>query len=193
MECLIKIKYGRFFVALRQFFRLVRQSLWLIYNLKRSFYWGTIFLWKMADFFSLLVWLWSISWLTSRCVTLGSGLSMLELWSVASVLQGEFCVIIGCKGKFFGSFEGTLVNTRQMEMFWMPGESDLVESCIFRRSAGDLSQVSQEVHNSAISRELLVGLFFQDYSHGPKWDYTLWQWSFIRLWSPLFWLLLVFF
>ena len=39
---------------------------------------------------------------------------MLELRSVAIVLQGEFCVIIGCKGK------GTLVNTRQMEMFWMP-------------------------------------------------------------------------
>ena len=53
------------------------------------------------------------------------------------MLQGEFCVIIGCKGKFFGSFEGTLVNTRQMEMFWMPGESDLVESFISRRSAGD--------------------------------------------------------
>ena len=45
---------------------------------------------------------------------------MLELRSVAIVLQGEFCVIIGCKGKLFGSFEGTLVNTRHMEMFWMP-------------------------------------------------------------------------
>ena len=68
---------------------------------------------------------------TSWCVTLGSGLSMLEVWTVASVLQGGFCVIIGCWGKLFGCFERNFGNTGRMEMFSIPGGSDLVESFIF--------------------------------------------------------------
>ena len=40
------------------------------------------------------------------------------------MLQGGFCVIIGC-------FEGNFENTGRIEMFSMPGESDLVESFVF--------------------------------------------------------------
>ena len=53
------------------------------------------------------------------------------IWIVASVLQGGFCVIIGCRGKLFGCFNGNLGNTGRMEMFSMPGYSDLVKSFIF--------------------------------------------------------------
>ena len=74
-----------------------------------------------------MVWLQSISW----CISLGSGLSMLEVWTVVSLLQGGFCVIIGCWGKLFGCFKGNFENTGQMEMFSMPGESDLVDSFMF--------------------------------------------------------------
>ena len=81
--------------------------------------------------FSLVVWLRSISRYTSWCVILGSGLSTLEVWKVASVLQGGFCVVIGCWGKLFGCFEGNFDNTGRMEMFSLPGESDLVESFMF--------------------------------------------------------------
>ena len=44
------------------------------------------------------------------------------------MLQGGFCVIIGCRGKLFGCERE---NTVRMEMFSIPGESDLVESFIF--------------------------------------------------------------
>ena len=74
-----------------------------------------------------MVWLQSISW----CISLGSGLSMLEVWTVVSLLQGGFCVIIGCWGKLFGCFKGNFENTGKMEMFSMPGESDLVDSFMF--------------------------------------------------------------
>ena len=67
------------------FCRLEWHRVWLICNVKRCFYWTMIFLRKMADFFSLVIWLQSIS----------------EVWTIASVLQGGFCVIIGCWGKFF--------------------------------------------------------------------------------------------
>ena len=40
------------------------------------------------------------------------------------MLQGGFCATIGC-------FEGNFENTGRMEMFSMPGESDLVESSLF--------------------------------------------------------------
>ena len=55
---------------------------------------------------------------------------MLEVWIVASVLQGGFCVL-GCWGKLFGCFERNFENTGRMKMFSMPGESDLVESSMF--------------------------------------------------------------
>ena len=74
-----------------------------------------------------MVWLQSISW----CISLGSGLLMLEVWTVVSLLQGGFCVIIGCWGKLFGCFKGNFENTGQMEIFSMPGESDLVDSFMF--------------------------------------------------------------
>ena len=44
-------------------------------------------------------------------------LSMLAVSTVASVLQGGFCVMIGCWGKLFGYFEGNFENTGRMEMF----------------------------------------------------------------------------
>ena len=56
---------------------------------------------------------------------------MLEVWTIASVLQGGFYVIIDCWGNFFGCFEGNFENTGRMEMFSMPGESDLVELSLF--------------------------------------------------------------
>ena len=56
---------------------------------------------------------------------------MLEVWTVASVLQGGFCVIIGCWEKLFGCFEGNFEKTERMEMFSMPRESGLVESFMF--------------------------------------------------------------
>ena len=56
---------------------------------------------------------------------------MLEVLTIASVLQGGFCVIIGCWGKFFGCLESNFENTGRMEMFSLPGESDLVESFMF--------------------------------------------------------------
>ena len=39
--------------------------------------------------------------------------------------------MIGCWGKLFGCFEGNFENTRRMEMFSMPRESQLVESFMF--------------------------------------------------------------
>ena len=42
------------------------------------------------------------------------------------VLEDRFCVIIGCWEKLFGCFEGNYENTGRMEIFPMPGESDLV-------------------------------------------------------------------
>ena len=95
--------------------RLVWHRVWLICNVKRCFYWTTIFLRKMAEFY-----LWWFG------VTLGSGLSVSEVWTAASVLEDRFCVIIGCWEKLFGCFEGNYENTGRMEMFPMPGESDLV-------------------------------------------------------------------
>ena len=59
-------------------------------------------------------------------VTLGSGLSVSEVWTAASVLEDGFCVIIDCWEKLFSCFEGNYENTGRMEMFPMPGESDLV-------------------------------------------------------------------
>ena len=56
---------------------------------------------------------------------------MFEVWTVASVFQGGFCVIIGCWGKLAGCFESNFENTGRMEMFSMAGESDLVESFMF--------------------------------------------------------------
>ena len=47
------------------------------------------------------------------------------------MLQSGFCVIFGRGGKLFGCFEGNFENTGRMEMFSMPGESDLVESFLF--------------------------------------------------------------
>ena len=47
------------------------------------------------------------------------------------MLQSGFCVIFGRGGKLFGCFEGNFENTGRMEMFSMPGESDLVESSLF--------------------------------------------------------------
>ena len=95
--------------------RLVWHRVWLICNVKRCFYWTTIFLRKMAEFY-----LWWFG------VTLGSGLSVSEVWTAASVLEDGFCVIIGCWEKLFGCFEDNYENTGRMEMFPMPGESDLV-------------------------------------------------------------------
>ena len=107
-ECLIKINYGRFCVAPRMLCRLVWHRVWLRCNVKRCFYRTTIFLRKIAEF--------SLWWFGCS--------QLLEVWTVASVLQGGFCVITGCWGKLFGCFE----NTGRMETFSMPGESDLVES-----------------------------------------------------------------
>ena len=59
-------------------------------------------------------------------VTLGSGLSVSEVWTAASALEDGFCVIIDCWEKLFGCFEGYYENAGRMEMFPMPGESDLV-------------------------------------------------------------------
>ena len=56
---------------------------------------------------------------------------MLEVWTIASVLQGGFYVIIDCWGNFFGCFEGNFENTGWMEIFSLPGESDLVEPIRF--------------------------------------------------------------
>ena len=82
-------------------------NVWLILTMD-DFVWLLFF----SDFstkdgwvFSLVVWLQSISGLTSWRVTLGSGLSMLEVWTVASVLQGGFCVIVGCWRKLFDLFD----------------------------------------------------------------------------------------
>ena len=47
------------------------------------------------------------------------------------MLQSGFCVIFGRGGKLFGCFEGNFENTGRMEMFSIPGESDLVESFMF--------------------------------------------------------------
>ena len=49
-ECLTKINYGRFFVAPRKLCRLAWHRVRLICNVRRCFYWTTIFLWKMAQF-----------------------------------------------------------------------------------------------------------------------------------------------
>ena len=51
--------------------------------------------------------------------------------TVASVLKGGFCVVIGCLGKLLGCFWVNFENTGRMEMFSMPAKSDLVESFIF--------------------------------------------------------------
>ena len=48
-KCLIKINYGRFFVAPRKLCRLAWHRVWLICNAKRCFHWTTIFLRKMAE------------------------------------------------------------------------------------------------------------------------------------------------
>ena len=45
---------------------------------------------------------------------------MLELYSykcVTRVLQGGFCVIIGCRGKLFSCVEGNLENTTNGNVF----------------------------------------------------------------------------
>ena len=47
------------------------------------------------------------------------------------MLQSGFCVIFDRGGKLFGCFEGNFENTGRMEMFSIPGESDLVESFMF--------------------------------------------------------------
>ena len=49
-ECLTKINYGRFCVAPRKLCRLAWHRVWLICNVRRCFYWTTIFLRKMAQF-----------------------------------------------------------------------------------------------------------------------------------------------
>ena len=50
------------------------------------------------------------------------------------MLQSGFCVIFGRGGKLFGCFEGNFENTGRMEMFSIPGESDLVESFVWPRT-----------------------------------------------------------
>ena len=67
---------------------------------------------------------------------------MLEVWTIASVLQGGSCVIIGCWEKLFGCFEGNFENTERMEMFSMPGESDLVESFMFGQGQIQISRLA---------------------------------------------------
>ena len=61
-ECLIKINYGRFCVAPRKLCRPLWHRVWLVSNVKRCFYYTTIFLRKMTEFSSLVVWLQSITW-----------------------------------------------------------------------------------------------------------------------------------
>ena len=127
-ECLIKINNGRFCVAPMKLCPLMWHCVWLICNIKGCFHLTMIFNKRwLSSLFNGLIWLQSISW----CISLGSGLSMLEVWTVVSLLQGGFCVIIGCWGKLFGCFKGNFENTGQMEIFSMPGESDLVDSFMF--------------------------------------------------------------
>ena len=46
----------------------------------------------------------------------------------------DFALLLAVEGnKLFGCFEGNLGNTGQMEMFSMPGLSDLVKSFMFGR------------------------------------------------------------
>ena len=49
-ECLIEINCGQFCVAPRKLSHLVWHRVWMICNVKRYFYWTTIFLRKMAEF-----------------------------------------------------------------------------------------------------------------------------------------------
>ena len=49
-ECLIEINCGPFCVAPRKLSHLVWNRVWMICNVKRYFYWTTIFLRKMAEF-----------------------------------------------------------------------------------------------------------------------------------------------
>ena len=67
---------------------------------------------------------------------------MLEVWTIASVLQGGSCVIIGCWEKLFGCFESNFENTERMEMFSMLGESDLVESFMFGQGRIQISRLA---------------------------------------------------
>ena len=106
---------------------LMWHRVWLICNIKGCFHLTMIFNKRwLSSLFNGLIWLQPISW----CISLGSGLSIL-VWTVVSLLQGGFCVIIGCWGKLFGCFKGNFENTGQMEIFSMPGESDLVDSFMF--------------------------------------------------------------
>ena len=103
-ECLIKITYGRFCLALRKLCRLVWHRVWLICNVKRYFHWTTIFLQKMAGLVEVKFMVNIVVW---------SGLSMLEV-----CCKVDFVSLLAVEGNFFGCFEGTFENTGRMQMFW---------------------------------------------------------------------------
>ena len=85
-ECLIKITYGRFCLALRKLCRLVWHRVWLICNVKRYFHWTTIFLQKMAGLVEVKFMVNIVVW---------SGLSMLEV-----CCKVDFKSLLAVEGNF---------------------------------------------------------------------------------------------
>ena len=95
----------------------------MICNVKRCFHSTTIFLRKMVGGLVAVKFMVNIvvcySWIGSFDVR-----SLNSCKCVARWILCHYWLL----GKLFGCFEGNFENTGRMEMFSMPGESDLVES-----------------------------------------------------------------
>ena len=122
-ECLIKINNGQFCVAPMKLCPLMWHCVWLICNIKGCFHLTMIFnkRWLSSLFNGLVAvnFMVHFSWIRSFDVRSLNSCKPIARWILC-----HYWLLFGC-------FKGNFENTGQMEMFSMPGESDLVDSFMF--------------------------------------------------------------